>query len=253
MLQHSSERVERVVDIYETVDAVRGHDPDTKKGDSYAEKRLEEQHTGGDTACSRCYRLTAVCVVLLLCVLLLAAITVLWIKFYILKTENNQLQTSYNNLTKERDQLQSSYNNLTKEREQIQKERDSWKWRCFSSRSSFYVMSNGNKSWEESRKDCRDKGADLLIINSKEEQEFIVKQLGNFEAWIGLSDREKEREWKWVDGTPLTTAFRYWAEGEPNNADEEDCAVIYASSTSVWNDRKCSVQLPWICEKPVSQ
>ncbi|KAK3507545.1 hypothetical protein QTP70_028447, partial [Hemibagrus guttatus] len=74
----------------------------------------------GDTTCSRCCRLTAVCVVLLLCVLLLAAITVLWIKFYILNAENNQLQTSYNNLTKERDQLQSSYNNLTKERDQLQ-------------------------------------------------------------------------------------------------------------------------------------
>ncbi|KAK3522939.1 hypothetical protein QTP86_009710 [Hemibagrus guttatus] len=228
MLQHSSERVEMVVDIYETADTVRGHDPDTEKENSDAERRLEEQHTGGDTTCSRCYTVTAVCVVLLLCVLLLAAITVLWIKFNILNTENNQLQTSYNNLTIEKDQLQSSYNNLTiekdqlqssyntltKERDQLQKERDgyqkilcdSYKWKCFSSSSSFYGMSNENKSWEESRKDCREKGAHLLIINNTEEQEFIGKQLGNFETWIGLSDEVKEREWKWVDGTTLNNA-----------------------------------------------
>ncbi|XP_058240055.1 C-type lectin domain family 4 member M-like [Hemibagrus wyckioides] len=340
MLQHSSEQVEMVVDIYETADTVRGHDIDTEKEDDNAEKSLEEQHTG-DTACSRCCRLTAVCVALLLCVLLLAAITVLWIKFYILNTENNQLQTSYNNLTKERDQLQSSYNNLTKERDQLQssynnltkereqiqssyntlciervqlqsgcnnltkdrdqlqssynnltkerdqlqssynnlakernqlqttystlsKERDQLqtiynnltkdrdqlqssynnltkerdqiqssyvhlmqreekyimcfylckfppmisvgKWRCFSFNSSFYVISNEIKSWVNSKNHCRDKGADLLIINSKEEQEFIGKQLGNLDTWIGLSDREKEGEWKWVDSTPLTTA-----------------------------------------------
>ncbi|KAG7313948.1 hypothetical protein KOW79_022444 [Hemibagrus wyckioides] len=269
MLQRSSERVEMVVDIYETADTVRGQDPDTEKENSDSERHGGEQHTGGDTACSRCYRLTAVCVMLLLCVLLLAAITVLWIKFYILKTENNQLQTSYNNLTKERDQLQSSYNNLTKERDQLQssysnlaierdqlqKERDrdlkilfvSYKRRCFIFNSSFYVMSNESKSWEESRKDCMDKGADLLIINSKEEQEFIGKQLVNHETWIGLSDREKEGDWKWVDGTPLTTKF--WNQWEPNNAGDEDCVTVHASS-STWNDSQCSKKFPWICEKP---
>ncbi|KAK3507420.1 hypothetical protein QTP70_020384 [Hemibagrus guttatus] len=124
------------------------------------------------------------------------------------------------------------------------------KWKCFSSSSNFYGMSNEKKSWEESRKDCREKGADLLIINNTEEQEFIGKQLGNFEAWIGLSDEVKEREWKWVDGTTLNTSFSYWAEGEPNNVGEEDCAVI---SGSICNDRKCSDKLPWICEKPVFQ
>ena len=36
----------------------------------------------------------------------------------------DQLQTSYNTITKERDQLQTSYNNMTKERDQLQTERD---------------------------------------------------------------------------------------------------------------------------------
>ncbi|KAK3523278.1 hypothetical protein QTP86_028469 [Hemibagrus guttatus] len=285
--EERGERVERVVEIYESVDAVRGHNPraktedfDTKtqqtgtntfheipditKGQKCTHElkdtnrnQIQMQNIGEDKKMSRCYTVTVVCV-LLLCVLLLVAITVLWIKFNILNTENNQLQTSYNNLIIEKDQLKTSYNNLTKERDQLQKERDgyqktlcdSYKWRCFISSSSFYGMSNENKSWEESRKDCRKKGADLLIINSKEEQEFIVKQLGNFEAWIGLSDEVKEGEWKWVDGTTLNTNFSYWAKGEPNNSGEEDCAVIYASTKSVWNDRKCSDQLPWICEKP---
>ncbi|KAF5889950.1 C-type lectin domain family 4 member E-like isoform X1, partial [Clarias magur] len=179
-----------------------------------------------DTAWSRCYRLTAVCVVLL-CVLLLTAITVLWIKFTNLKTENNQLQTSnnnmnmknnqlqtsYNNMTIERDQLQTSYNNLTIERDQLHLERDGYLWmlcdlykrKWFRFNSSLYFMTNENKIWTESRQDCRDKGADLVIINSKEEQDFIGKQLDSSRVWIGLSDRDKEGEWKWVDGTPLTT------------------------------------------------
>ncbi|KAF5893774.1 C-type lectin domain family 4 member E-like isoform X1, partial [Clarias magur] len=206
----------------------------------------------GDTAWSKCYRLTAVCVVLLF-VLLLTIIAVLWIKFSMLNTENNQLQTSYNNLTIERDQLQTSndiltierdqlqtsndiltierdqlqtsndiltierdqlqtsYNTLTNERDQLKRERDGYlrkhcdSWGCFSFSSSIYFIFNEKKSWDESREDCRNKGADLVIINSSEEQDFISKQLQGGRAWIGLSDGDTEGKWKWVDGTPLTS------------------------------------------------
>ncbi|XP_060744637.1 C-type lectin domain family 4 member M-like [Tachysurus vachellii] len=177
-----------------------------------------------------------------------------------LNKDRDQLQSSYNNLTKDRDQLQTSYNNLTKDRDQLREDRDRYlrtfcsKQKCFSFSSSFYIMSNEMKSWKESRKDCKAKGADLVIINSKEEQEFIIKQLDNLETWIGLSDTVKEGEWKWVDDTPLNTGFRSWAGGKPNNAGEEDCAVISgSSSTGTWNDQKCSAKFPWICEKHVSQ
>ncbi|KAF5894268.1 C-type lectin domain family 4 member E-like isoform X1, partial [Clarias magur] len=103
--------------LYNTADSGEDHGGDAKT-------RREAQHTdSGDTAWSRCYRLTAVCE-MLLCVLLLTAITVLWINYHILKTECSQLQSSNNNLTIERDQLQTSNNNLTKERDQLQRERD---------------------------------------------------------------------------------------------------------------------------------
>ncbi|KAB5518542.1 hypothetical protein PHYPO_G00167250 [Pangasianodon hypophthalmus] len=124
---------------------------------------------------------------------------------------------------------------------------------CFYFKSSFYYMSKEQKGWEESRQDCSSRGADLVIINSREEQEFIGQQLGSTVAWIGLSDRDREGEWKWVDGTPLTT--KYWRPGEPNNSDDEDCAEIYYSDSNkaVWNDNKCSEKRHWICEKRLSQ
>ncbi|KAL6466973.1 hypothetical protein MHYP_G00247770 [Metynnis hypsauchen] len=66
------ERVEMVVDIYESADTVRGHETNTEMEDTRTKKIIQTQHSG-----SRYYRLPAVCLGLL-CVLLLIAITVLW-------------------------------------------------------------------------------------------------------------------------------------------------------------------------------
>ncbi|KAM9450006.1 uncharacterized protein Hap1MRO34_022484 [Clarias gariepinus] len=243
-MDNRGEEEDMTMVIYKTRDDFKGYDTEMEKTD--LKNKLQTQHSGGDIACNRCYRVTAVCVALL-CVLLLTAITLLWIKYNILNTEYSQLQTSNNNLTIKRDQLQRERNECLRRLCDLDKER------CFSFSSSLYFMSNEKKNWTESRQDCRDKGADLVIINSREEQESIVKQLGSFLVWIGLSDRETQGEWKWVDGTPLTTEF--WNKGEPNNLDgEEDCGeFLSAPNVTVWNDNKCSINLHWICEKRLSQ
>ncbi|XP_053474752.1 hepatic lectin-like [Ictalurus furcatus] len=121
--------------------------------------------------------------------------------------------------------------------------------------SNLYYISTEKKSWTESREDCRKRGADLVIINSAEEQEFIIRQLGNInQAWIGLSDRGTEGEWKWVDGTELKSGTGFWYKGEPNDAgNNEDCAEIWTfPDRKAWNDRPCPYETPWICEKSVS-
>ncbi|KAF5889948.1 antigen like protein, partial [Clarias magur] len=148
-----------------------------------------------DAAWSRCYRLTGVCGVLL-CVLLLTAVTLLWIKFTNVNEDNNQLKTSYDNLTIMRDGLQ-------RERGELISFFSKMDWTYFS--SSLYYISNESKNWTESRQDCRVRGADLVIINSTEEQKFINTLVGSRRAWIGLTDRDQEDEWKWVDNTTLIT------------------------------------------------
>uniref|UniRef100_A0A3Q0RBU1 C-type lectin domain-containing protein n=1 Tax=Amphilophus citrinellus TaxID=61819 RepID=A0A3Q0RBU1_AMPCI len=118
-------------------------------------------------------------------------------------------------------------------------------------RPSFYYISSIKKSWNDSRDDCLQRGADLAIINTKEEQDFTrrFKQL----MWIGLTDRTMKGTWKWVDGTLLTKS--YWGQGEPNGFEgkKEDCVEInFFDSENSWNDIPCEDQNFWICEKKVA-
>ncbi|XP_027138867.1 CD209 antigen-like protein E [Larimichthys crocea] len=222
---------------------------------------LEPKRTGlalSDVKKSSC-RAAAVCLGLL-CLLLLTGLITLVFLYTKGNSERDQLQTSYNNLTEERNQLQTSYINLNKEQDQLQKRFDDMAkernylqrklqelgWVYFS--GSFYYISSLAKSWQQSRDDCQQRGADLVIINSKEEQDFI--RSFRKRMWIGLTDREREGTWKWGDGTPLTTSF--WVSGEPNGQPyrEEDCAEILSSnSLNSWNDVSCDDQRSWICEK----
>ncbi|KAL7855910.1 hypothetical protein AOLI_G00195140 [Acnodon oligacanthus] len=242
------ERVEVVVDIYESADTVRNHDANTERDDSSTKRKLQTHHTG-DTAGSRYHRLAAVCLGLL-CVLLLAAITVLWIKFNTLATERHQLQTSNTNLTKASEQLQKDKDDLQKRFSKLKQCKEQGQW-CF--RDSIYYLSTETKSWSESRQECKKRGADLVIINSREEQEFIHKVFGNTEAWIGLTDIDTEGVWKWVDNSTLTTEF--WYQGEPNDyGRNEDCALTGykdagSGRVSTWADYPCKISVVGICEE----
>ncbi|KAM9398242.1 C-type lectin domain family 6 member A-like isoform 2-T2 [Salvelinus alpinus] len=266
------EMEERIVDIYVSADTLRDGETSTKReetADTAPNNGLGDQHSVHCQWWKRPSGVTAVCLGLL-CVLLLAGIIGLSVQYSNVSknssAERDQLQTSYNTLTKERDQLQTSYNNMTKERDQLQTERDFLSgrltnckqtcpegWQKFE--SSWYFLSTESKTWKESRQDCLERGADLVIINSDKEQTFLFNLKKKF--WIGLTDSVNEGTWKWVDGTTLTT--RYWYYPQPDNGGripengEEDCVETRNDQRPLeaWNDLSCDSKLNWICEKVV--
>ncbi|KAI5621773.1 CD209 antigen-like protein 2, partial [Silurus asotus] len=165
-----------------------------------------------------------------------------------LQSERDQLQSKKGQLQSERDQLQSEKVQLQSKRDQLQSERD----RLNNSIHQCYFITSQKKSWSDSRRDCEAKGADLVIISSKEEQEYLSRRFRGVEAWIGLTDTEEEGKWMWVDRTPLST--KYWWDGEPNDyKQEEDCAVTGSkfakSEVLTWADYPCTFPVFGLCKK----
>uniref|UniRef100_A0A674PI68 C-type lectin domain-containing protein n=1 Tax=Takifugu rubripes TaxID=31033 RepID=A0A674PI68_TAKRU len=118
-----------------------------------------------------------------------------------------------------------------------------------------YFFSCELTSWEASRQNCQQVGADLVVVDTSEEQKFLSKNVKK-DTWIGLNDVETEGTWKWTDGNPLTKG--YWYKKQPDNGNndptlgEEDCAHLRIADTTWeanWNDISCNKPLQWVCEK----
>ncbi|XP_052023698.1 CD209 antigen-like protein D isoform X5 [Apodemus sylvaticus] len=114
---------------------------------------------------------------------------------------------------------------------------------------SCYFFSKSQRNWHNSITACQELGAQLVIVETDEEQTFLQQtSKARGASWMGLSDLHNEATWHWVDGSPLSPSFtRYWNKGEPNNyGDEEDCVEF---SGNGWNDLKCDTLIFWICKK----
>ncbi len=50
--------------------------------------------------------------------------------------------------------------------------------------------------------------------------------------------------WEWVDGSSFPIPWEMWNPGEPNNYDQEDCAIVDVKGTTPyrWNDVPCSMK-----------
>ncbi|XP_067153367.1 C-type lectin domain family 4 member F-like [Apteryx mantelli] len=117
-----------------------------------------------------------------------------------------------------------------------------------------YYFSSDRKPWQEAEDFCVLEQSHLTSITSPEEQEYLAREAGNQGHWIGLTDLGTEGTWGWVDGTEYSENASFWAPGQPDNWDdgtapEEDCVHLQPEDSNLWNDRRCTAPLHWICEK----
>nr|XP_033493059.1 C-type lectin domain family 4 member E-like [Epinephelus lanceolatus] len=115
---------------------------------------------------------------------------------------------------------------------------------------SCYFKMNEEKNWDRSRANCRQRGADLVIINNKEEQKFVTELNVHGESWIGLQETWTGGRWeweqKWVDGSPLTETF--WAPGLPRHEGYQHAATC-CNDQGQWTQSPHYMSKHWICEK----
>ncbi|XP_047460691.1 C-type lectin domain family 4 member G-like isoform X2 [Mugil cephalus] len=167
---------------------------------------------------------------------------------HVLKTYNSQLQDEVKRLNKETHELKTNNSQLQDEMKKLNDATEGKlcpeEWKRLG--SSCYFKFTGEKTWDESRTDCQSKGADLVTINNKEEQEFVRSLSMNEESWIGLQNTWTSQGWKWVDGSPLTVTF--WASGEPQY-NYAVCCNQQGQWTSIYSS---SNKKNWICEKHIS-
>ncbi|XP_045579430.1 C-type lectin domain family 10 member A isoform X1 [Salmo salar] len=186
-------------------------------------------------------------------------------------TSLHQLEIALQQQTTSNDNFQAQIESLRKDKPQLQSQISSLEiscglclpgWDLLNSTCYYFAISDAieSRSWGEARKECLSYGADLVVVDSWEKQEFMSKVIQalryssivryNTGFWIGLKEEEDiEGTWTWLDGTELTQG--YWADGEPNDDKKaEDCAAIYSKThpRKTWNDAPCTHALKWICE-----
>ncbi|XP_026205643.1 CD209 antigen-like protein D [Anabas testudineus] len=214
----------------------------------------------------------------LLYLLILAAIAVRYVSFTLekeqltmmnkeLRSKNNKLRNLYNQSQNDVKLLQSRLAetavNYSKIHDEVKKlkvkhEEDQGNfcpegWTRF--RCSCYFKSTENKTWSESRTDCENRESDLVMINSKEEQDFVSQMSMNRESWIGLtvtthgSNIRYSWSWAWVDGSPLTETF--WAAGQ-REAPLNSFSRVALGQSGKWKTQVYYSGNFWICEKKVT-
>ncbi|NXB41208.1 CLC4E protein, partial [Eulacestoma nigropectus] len=124
-------------------------------------------------------------------------------------------------------------------------------WRRFE--RSCYFLSLDRLNWAESEQNCTGMGSQLVVINSKAEQDFLSGQIKrdpkreNF--YIGLF-AEQVGHWQWVDKTPYNVTAAFWRRGEPSDSPDENCTVMHVPEKRAknWNDVRSDLVHHRICE-----
>nr|XP_040056823.1 C-type lectin domain family 12 member B-like isoform X2 [Gasterosteus aculeatus aculeatus] len=154
----------------------------------------------------------------------------------------------------ERDQLKDKVTALTQEKDGLQlllkqKKTCPEGWTMF--RCSCYLLSTRDDSWENGRKDCTDQRADLVIIDSLEEQtqveRFLIYILSLCELMLHIGPWRAKRESseRWMIYMPTLNTTNLWTphRGPIRQVPAAQGADLMWLLLSLWG---CSVSSCWL-------
>lgn len=124
----------------------------------------------------------------------------------------------------------------------------------WNSNGHWYMLAPRAMTWQAAYNWCKSQGGHLVVINSDAELRYIVRMLGDNNAWLGASDSRREGNWCWVTGERVDLDDDNWWPGEPNNSGSgEDCMAMTpglrnGEGKGRWVDRPGSDFRLFVCE-----
>ncbi len=113
-----------------------------------------------------------------------------------------------------------------------------------------YLVCVTPRNWQAAQSHCQFFGSNLAAPDHPAEAEWLYGKahaLSNQDFWIGLNDRDFETSFTFLAGAGSGVGPFPWAEGQPNNAGEEDCVYMTAAS-GLFDDFNCLRQKAVLCE-----
>ena len=119
------------------------------------------------------------------------------------------------------------------------------------------MASNLSMSWEDAQAFCIEHSAELVKINSVEENEFVLalaRKVAPYlkQVWIGLKWDSSVNRFLWYDHS--VPVYKNWAPYEPSGKAAEPCGHMWTGhkgslnrGTGYWNDLICGVHQDLPC------
>ncbi|CAL8234105.1 unnamed protein product [Boreogadus saida] len=231
------EREERIVEIYATIESLGDQHQDYVGTEESSNTLGTVRSQQPDPVSPPQWPIRAVVVLLgLLSVALLAGLLgfVVQHKTVCMDGDVEQLLQRLKNVTEQRDSL-------------LCKQDCPGGWTKFGCKCYSYSSERG--SWNKSREICVSLGADLVVVDSKEEMDFINSRYAR-NIWLGATDEASEGIWRWVDGTVLSADNPSWGGGKPDGGKKKNCLLNEHSGT-IWlgvTDEACKASKWGLCE-----
>ncbi|XP_072769017.1 C-type lectin domain family 4 member E [Nerophis lumbriciformis] len=112
---------------------------------------------------------------------------------------------------------------------------------------SCFYLSQFRLNWEQSQRNCSERGGSLAVVSSRDVQYFLTQKGEGMMYWIGL--QRIGGTWTWVNNSVL--AQSHWG----NNLNDGDCVMLHSGKQTEnnWMSSSCGGRTYYICQQQLEQ